>query len=432
MSKVIKVDYLARVEGEGSLFIELDDGSISRVELGIFEAPRFFEAFLRSRKYYEVPDITARICGICPIAYIMSSSRALEKILDIEVPEEIERLRRILYLGEWIKSHTLHILMLHAPDFLGYESVLSMAKDYSEIVKRGMKLKQWGNQVIRVIGGRSEHPISCRIGGFYRIIRREELLPLLGELSYVKEYARQLLEWVLKLPIPDIKMKAEFVSLRGEGEYPILKGRVVSSEGLNISEDEFEDNLVVEQTRYSTSLRYKLKGKGCYIVGPLARYNNNYDLLDPEVRSVIESHGYGAPLYNSFQSIIARAAEVYHSVLELEELISSYREPQQPYVKGVVKRGIGAAITEAPRGMLYHRYEINDEGYVVNANIIPPTSQNLASIEQDLLALSSKLVTLNPIDAQRLAEQIVRNYDPCISCSTHFLKIKYINKCSYV
>lgn len=428
MSKVIKVDYLARVEGEGNLFIELEDGRVTRVEVGIFEAPRFFEAFLRGRKYYEVPDITARICGICPIAYIMSSSRALEKILGVEVPEEVEKLRRILYLGEWVESHVLHVLMLHAPDFLRYESVISMAKDYPEIVKKGMKLKGWGNQVIKVIGGRSVHPVSCRVGGFYRIIKKEELLLLLKELSYVKACAKDLLEWVLELPIPDLKRDAEFVSLRGVNEYPILKGRVVSSKGLNVSEDEFENNLIVEQTKYSTSLRYRLKERGYYIVGPLARYNNNYDLLDPEVRGLIESHGYGAPLQNSFQSIIARAAEVYHAVLELEELISNYREPQQPYVEGVVRDGVSAAITEAPRGMLYHRYEINEKGYVVNANIIPPTSQNLASIEQDLLALGNKLATLNPADAQWLAEQTIRNYDPCISCATHFLKIKYINK----
>jgi coenzyme F420-reducing hydrogenase alpha subunit len=426
MSKVIKVDYLARVEGEGNLFVELSDGRVSRVEVGIFEAPRFFEAFLRGRKYYEVPDITARICGICPIAYIMSSSRALEKILGAEVPEEVRKLRRIVYLGEWIESHVLHILMLHAPDFLGYESVLSMARDYPDIVRKGMKLKGWGNQVISVVGGRSVHPVSCRVGGFHRIIRRDELLPLLKGLGQARDYARELLEWVLKLPMPDLKRNMELVSLRGVGEYPILEGRVVSNKGLNVPEDVFENILVVEQAKYSTSLRYALKDRGHYIVGPLARYNNNYDLLDPEVRGVVESYGYGAPLHNSFQSIIARAAEVYHAVLELEELISNYREPQQPYVEGVVRRGVGAAITEAPRGMLYHRYEINERGYVINANIIPPTSQNLASIEEDLLALSDKLATLNLEEAQWLAEQTIRNYDPCISCATHFLKIRYV------
>jgi len=243
----------------------------------------------------------------------------------------------------------------------------------------------------------------------------------------MKKYARDLLEWVLKLPIPDVRRDIEYVSLRGDKHYPILYGRVVSNKGLDISEDDFEKVIEVEQARYSTSLRYRIRGRGTYVVGPLARYNNNYHLLKPEVRDVIESYGYGAPLVNTFQSIIARAAEVYHAVLELEELILNYREPEVPYVEGRVRAGAAAAITEAPRGMLYHRYAVNDDGFVVDANIIPPTSQNLAAVEDDLYALGSKLVELELPKAQWLAEQVVRNYDPCISCSVHFLKIHYIN-----
>jgi coenzyme F420-reducing hydrogenase alpha subunit len=427
MSRLIRVDYLARVEGEGSLYIEIDDNRVARVEVGIFEPPRFFEAFLRGRKYYEVPDITARICGICPIAYIMSSSRALEKVLGIEVPEELKILRKIAYLGEWIESHVLHILMLHASDFLGYESFLGIAREYPEIVKMGLKLKNWGNQVVKVIGGRSVHPVSFRVGGFYRVIRRDELDVLLRDIEDMKRYAKNFLEWVLKLPIPEVKQDIEFVSLRGVKEYPVLFGDVVSSKGLNISEDVFENHIIVEQTKYSTSLRYKLRGRGPYMVGPLARYNNNYELLAAEVQDIVELYGYRAPLYNSFQSIVARAAEVYHAVIEIENLVKRYIEPKQPYIDGIVKEGVGVAITEAPRGMLYHRYEINSRGYIVNANIIPPTAQNLAQIEQDLLALSDKLTSLELSKAQWLAEQVVRNYDPCISCSTHFLKIVFIN-----
>ncbi|MEM0297187.1 MAG: nickel-dependent hydrogenase large subunit [Zestosphaera sp.] len=427
-NRVIEVDYLARVEGEGSLYLEIENGKVLRVEVGIFEAPRFFEAFLNGRKYYEVPDITARICGICPVAYVMSSSKALEKILQIDVSDEVEQLRKIIYLGEWVESHVLHVLMLHAPDFLGHDSLLSLAKEQPDIVRKGLVLKGWGNQVVRVVGGRSVHPVSCRVGGFHRVIRKEELLPLTRDLRRVEGYAKELLEWVLELPIPDFKRDIEFLSLRNEEEYPVLHGRIVSNKGLNIHEDEFEECLTTEQARYSTSLRYRLKGRGPYVVGPLARYNNNYDLLRPEVREVVESHGYKAPLSNSFQSIIARAAEVYHAVLELEELINNYREPKQPYMEGMLCEGVGAAVTEAPRGLLYHRYTLSEKGYVVNVNIIPPTSQNLASIEQDLLALGDKLVTLDQTRAQWLAEQAVRNYDPCISCATHFLKLNYVSK----
>ncbi len=428
MSKIIRVDYLSRVEGEGNLYLEIENDRLTRVEVGIFEAPRFFESFLRNRKYSEVPDITARICGICPIAYIMSSSRAIEKVLDIEVDEHISKLRRIIYLGEWIESHLLHMLMLHAPDFLNYESVLEIAKVNPEIVKRGLRLKSWGNEVMKVIGGRSVHPVSCRVGGFYRVIRKDELNHLIKHVDEMKEHAKQILEWVLNLPIPDFKSDFEYVSLRGDKEYPILYGKVVSNKGLCISEDEFEENIVSEQVKYSTTLRYRMRGRGYYLVGPLARYNNNYDLLKPEVRDVVEAHGHSSTLHNSFQSIIARAAETYHAVLELEELLKNYGEPLKPYVEGVVKGGVGSAITEAPRGILYHRYELNEKGYVVNANIIPPTAQNLAHIEYDLLLLGDELVRRDVKDAQHLAELTIRNYDPCISCSTHFIKIKYVRK----
>lgn len=424
MGSVIKVDYLARVEGEGNLYIEIKDNKVVRVEVGIFEPPRFYEAFLRGRKYYEVPDITARICGICPIAYIMSSCRALEKILSIEVPEEISILRRIVYLGEWIESHVLHALMLHAPDFLGYQSVLDMAKDYPEVVRKGLKVKAWGNEVVRVIGGRSVHPVSLRVGGFYRVISRGELMKLLKDVWEVKRYSKELLEWALKLPIPEVRRDFEYVSLKGNREYPILHGRVVSNKGLDVSEDDFEKYIVTEQVKYSTSLRYKIKGRGVYVTGPIARYNNNYYLLKPDVREVIEAYGYGVPLVNTYQSIIARLAEVYHAVIEIEELVLNYREPSEPYIEGSVRAGSAAAITEAPRGILYHRYDLDEEGHVVNANIVPPTAQNLAAIEVDLMELGDRLANLEESKAQWLAEQTIRNYDPCISCATHFIRIK--------
>ncbi|HDJ83460.1 MAG TPA: Ni/Fe hydrogenase subunit alpha, partial [Desulfurococcaceae archaeon] len=350
--RVIKVDYLARVEGEGRVYVKLKNGKIEKVEVGIFEAPRFFEAFLRGRRYSEVPDITARICGICPIAYIMSSSRAFEKLFGIEVPEEIRTLRRIIYLGEWIESHVLHIAMLHAPDFLGYHSIIDMAKDFPEFVKDSLMVKAWGNKVIEVVGGRPVHPVSCRVGGFHKIIRRDQLLSLLKNIYEIRHAAKRILEFTLKLPIPDFKRDIEYVSLRGDKEYPILEGRVVSNKGLNIAEDELEKAIEVEQVPYSTALRYRIKGRGTYVVGPIARFNNNYDLLLPEVRETIEAHGYKAPLTNTYQSIIARAAEVYQAVLELEELILSYHEPKEPYIEGEIRAGWCAAITEAPRGIL--------------------------------------------------------------------------------
>ena len=421
--RVIKVDYLARVEGEGRVYVKLKNGKIEKVEVGIFEAPRFFEAFLRGRRYSEVPDITARICGICPIAYIMSSSRAFEKLFGIEVPEEIKTLRRIIYLGEWIESHMLHIAMLHAPDFLGYHSIIDMAKDFPEFVKDSLMVKAWGNKVIEVVGGRPVHPVSCRVGGFHKIIRREQLLSLLKNIYEIRHAAKRILEFTLKLPIPDFKRDIEYVSLRGDKEYPILEGRVVSNKGLNIAEDELEKVIEVEQVPYSTALRYRIKGRGTYVVGPIARFNNNYDLLLPEVRETIEAHGYKAPLTNTYQSIIARAAEVYQAVLELEELILSYREPKEPYVEGKIRAGWSAAITEAPRGILYHAYKVDDQGFVIDTNIIPPTAQNLAAMEDDIKSQEEIIWKESFERAKLLVEQTIRNYDPCISCSVHTIRI---------
>lgn len=421
--RIINVNYLARVEGEGRVYVKLKNGKIEKVEVGIFEAPRFFEAFLRGRRYSEVPDITARICGICPIAYIMSSSRAFEKLFGIEIPEEIKTLRRIIYLGEWIESHMLHIAMLHAPDFLGYHSIIDMAKDFPEFVKDSLMVKAWGNKVIEVIGGRPVHPVSCRVGGFHKIIRRDQLLSLLKNIYEIRHAAKRILEFTLKLPIPDFKRDIEYVSLRGYKEYPILEGRVVSNKGLNIAEDELEKVIEVEQAPYSTALRYRIKGRGTYVVGPIARFNNNYDLLLPEVRETIEANGYKAPLTNTYQSIIARAAEVYQAVLELEELILSYREPKEPYVEGRIETGWCAAITEAPRGILYHAYRVDDQGFVVDANIIPPTAQNLAAIEDDIKAQEETIWRESFEKAKLLVEQTIRNYDPCISCSVHSVRV---------
>lgn len=419
----IKVSRLTRVEGEGALYVKVSKEDIERVEVRIFEPTRFFEAFLRGRKWYEVPDITARVCGICPIAYVMSSSRALEKILGIRVPEEITMLRKIMYLGEWIFSHIIHVVFMHAPDFLGLKSAFELIEKVPEVFRLALKVKKFGRKVMEVIGGREVHPVSFRVGGLYRIIRKEELLRLRKNINEVKVSAEKILRWVLELNVPNYRRDIEFISLRNDKEYPLLEGRVVSNKGLSVSEDDFERYIDAEQTHYSNALRYKVKGRGPYVTGPIARFNNNYDLISGEVRDVIKEYGYKAPLCNMFQSIIARSAEIYHAVLEIDRLIQEYREPSKPYVECDVKGGEAAAITEAPRGILYHRYKIDSYGKVVEADLITPTAQNLASMEEDLKYVGKELLKLEFSKAKSLAEQIIRNYDPCISCSVHSIVI---------
>ena len=424
----IKVQHLARVEGEGGVWVRIKDGKIEYVEVNIFEPPRFFEAFLRGRSYLEAPDLTARICGICPLAYVMAASRAMEKILGIQLSEETDKLRKIAFYGEWIESHVLHFMFLHAPDFLGQHSIFDIAKENPQAVKDAVGLRKWGNRAIEIVGGRPVHPVGFRVGGLHRIIKKEELLPLLKNFNEVEKMARNLLEFVVNLPIPEIEYDLVLMSLKGDREYPILKGVVANNLGGEFPEDDLEKNITVEQKIYSNALHYRLKNGRPYITGPIARFNLNYDLLAPEVKDILEKAGYKAPLKNTYQSIVARAAETYHAVLEIKKLIESYSEPPQPYIEAEVRAGKGAAISEAPRGMLYHYYEIDENGKIVYANIIPPTTQNYAAMEEDIIKVQDLIVNAPRDKAQRVVEMTIRNYDPCISCSVHAIKLRILRE----
>ncbi len=424
----IRVHQLARVEGEGGVWVKVKDGKIDYVEVNIFEPPRFFEAFLRGRSYLEAPDLTARICGICPLAYVMAASRAMEKILGIQVPDEINMLRKIAFHGEWIESHVLHFAFLHAPDFLGYPSALDMARDHPDFVKDAMAVRSWGNMAIEILGGRPVHPVGFRVGGLHRKIRKEELEPLSRSFDEIKRKGEKLLEFVLDLPIPEIEYDMVVMSLKGDKEYPILEGAVANNLGWKFPEDELKENVEMEQKIYSNALHYRLRNGRAYITGPIARFNLNYDLISPEVKDILKDAGCKPPLKNTYQSIIARAAETLHSILEIGRLVEEYSEPAQPYIEAPVKAGEAAAIVEAPRGMLYHHYRIDEAGKIVYADIIPPTAQNYAAMEEDILKVGDLILKEPQEKAQQIVETTIRNYDPCISCSVHAIRLKVIRE----
>ncbi len=421
--KTIKVDYLARVEGEGALHVHFKGDRVADVRLEIFEPPRFFEAFLRGRDFVEVPDIVARICGICPVAYQMSAVHALERLLGVQVKGPLRALRRLLYCGEWIESHVLHIYMLHAPDFLGYESAIAVAKDHPEIVERGLRLKKAGNAIVRTVGGREIHPINIRPGGFYRQPTKAELKALTEELKWARDAAIETVRWTAGLEFPDFERDYEFVALRHPDEYPMNEGRIVSSAGLDIAVDEYENYFEESHVPHSTALHSTLKGRGSYLVGPLARFNLNYPQLAPIARELAESVGLAPPCNNPFKSIIVRAVEVLHAVDEALRLVENYEPPEQAAVALKACAGTGHSCTEAPRGILYHRYQLDENGLVVEARIVPPTSQNQGMIEDDLRDLVARNVALPNDELKWRCEQTIRNYDPCISCATHFLKL---------
>ena len=284
--KAIKVDYLARVEGEGALYIKVKNGYVVDVKVKIFEPPRFFEAFLRGRSFREVPDITARICGICPVAYQMSSIHAIEGIFGVKVTEQIRMLRRLIYCGEWIESHALHIFMLHLPDFLGYDDVIQMAKDYPDTVQKALRLKKIGNEIIRILGGREIHPINLKVGGFYKLPSKKELRKLEDDLKWARDFSIETVKFLADLEFPEFEQDYEFVALRHPNEYPLNEGRIVSNKGLDISVNEYDNHFVEEHVPHSNALHSMIVGRGAYFVGPLARFNLNFDKLSDIAKEI--------------------------------------------------------------------------------------------------------------------------------------------------
>ena len=383
-TRTIKVDYLARVEGEGALYVRVKGDRVEEVRLQIFEPPRFFEAFLRGRAFEEAPDITARICGICPVAYQMSAVHAIEDALGIRVDGALRELRRLLYCGEWIESHTLHVAMLHAPDFLGYEDAIRMAKDHPKEVQRALDLKKAGNEIVRVVGGREIHPVNVRVGGFYRVPTRAELAPLVGTLERARELALDMVRWVSTFDMPDFEQDYEFVALRHPSEYPFNEGRLVSNKGLDIAVRDYDEHFVEEHVAHSNALHSVLKGRGAYFVGPMARYSLNFDRLPPAVQQAARDANLSAVCRNPFQSIVVRAVEMLYAVDEALRIIAAYEPPAHPAVRAEAREGSGFGCTEAPRGILFHRYRLNADGTIADAKIVPPTSQNQKAIENDL------------------------------------------------
>lgn len=420
---------LARVEGEGAMYVRVRGTQVDEVRLDIYEPPRFFEAFLRGRSYTEPPDITARVCGICPVAYQTSACQAIEDACGARVDGQIAGLRRLLYCGEWIGSHALHIYMLHAPDFLGYPGIVEMAPGHRDVVERGLALRRAGNAIMELLGGRAIHPVNVRVGGFYRAPSAAELAPLARQLRDALPLALETVRWVAGFDFPDFTCPHELLALTEPGRYPIERGTVVTSGGLEFPAAEFEQHVIEEQVPHSTALHARLAGNGRagndrYLTGPLARYSLNSGSLPPQAAQAAAAAGLGPECRNPFRSIIVRAVEIVCAIEEALRLIEEYHPPAAPSVPVTPCAGTGYGVSEAPRGVLYHRYELDGDGIVRSARIVPPTSQNQRAIEDDLRRFVQARLDFDDTRLTSACEQAIRNYDPCISCSTHFLDLR--------
>ncbi|MEU9044640.1 MULTISPECIES: nickel-dependent hydrogenase large subunit [unclassified Kitasatospora] len=445
-SRVLHVGSLARVEGETALHLNLDGGQVTEARLAIYEPPRFFEAFLRGRSHTEPPDITSRVCGICPVAYQLSACRAVEDACGVVVDGQLAALRRLLYCGEWIESQTLHIHLLHAPDFLGRDSAIDLARTHRADVERGLRLKQAGNAILELLGGRAIHPVNVRLGGFHRVPTSAELRPLAERLRWARDDAEQTVRWVAGFEFPDAGCDHDLLALAEPGTYAIESGTptvMPAPQAAALSADsdralpartfavhEFGDHVIEHQVPHSTALHSRLDGRR-HLTGSLARYAISGHWLSPLALQAAQDAGLGDPRQgtvcrNPFRSIIVRAVEVLYAVDEALRLIDAYEPPPRPCVDVPPRAGTGHGATEAPRGLLYHRYTLDAQGTVTDASLVPPTAQNQGAIEEDLRRLvRERMAVGEPTDAEltALCERAIRNHDPCISCSAHFLDL---------
>ncbi|WNM32117.1 nickel-dependent hydrogenase large subunit [Streptomyces sp. Li-HN-5-11] len=437
-TRVLRLDALARVEGEASLHLRVDGGTVTGTRLRIYEPPRFFEAFLTGRGHTEPPDITARICGICPVAYQMSACRAVEDACGVTVDGPLAELRRLLYCGEWIESHTLHIYLLHAPDFLGRADVVELARDQRAAVERGLRTKQTGNAILEQLGGRPIHPVNVRVGGFYRTPAADELRSLAERLRQAREDALETVRWVAAFDFPDAVCDHDLFALRAPGHYAIDSGTpavmTVHGPGPALREfplSRFERHVRQGQVPHSTALTATLDDRR-YLTGPLARYAINGRWLHPVAAEAARDAGLGEPgtavCRNPFRSIVVRAVEVVQAVEEALRIIDAYEQPPRPAVEVPPRQGAGVGATEAPRGLLYHRYALAADGTLTEARIVAPTAQNQTAIEEDVRrAVQARLDTPGPAaddeELTHLCERAIRNHDPCISCAAHFLSL---------
>jgi coenzyme F420-reducing hydrogenase alpha subunit len=314
--------------------------------------------------------------------------------------------------------------MLHAPDFLGYQDAIEMARDHRDVVEHALRLKKIGNRIVTLLGGREIHPVSAVVGGFYKAPAKGQLRTLEEDLQWAIEASLRTVKLVSGFEFPDFEQDYEFVALSHPDEYPFNEGRILSNRGLNIDAAEYEDHFVEQQVEYSTALHSVLRGRGSYLVGPLARFNLNFERLPAPAREAASAAGLSPPVRNPFRSIVVRAVEILFACMEALRVVREYEPPAQARVEIVTRAGAGQAVTEAPRGILYHRYAIDGNGLILDAKIVAPTSQNQKRIEDDLREFAPRIAARPLEEATWKCEQAIRNYDPCISCSTHFLRLQ--------
>jgi len=422
---ILKLDHVAKIEGHANLTVQVDEGKVKKVDLAVVEGSRFFEGIAKGRRYDDVHLVVQRICGICSVSHTLVALKAIENALDIKVSKQTHKLRELMEIGAFIQSHSLHMFLLALPDYLGYQSAIDMAAQYKKEVQLGLMLKKLGNEIDKVIGGRVMHPVATAVGGFSSLPSQEDLDDLTKQLEKARPEAMKAVGLFAGLKYPKFKRLTEYVSIGKEDIYGIIDGDIMFSNGLVVPQSEYLKHLKETVVPYSTAKMSTFE-KRSYYVGALARVNNNHDLLSKNTQKAIEKFGLRFPSANPYENNIAQALEVVHVIDMAIEILNSFKVKDEEVVKPVLKKSRGVAIIEAPRGILIHDYELDKNGIVTKANVVTPTAQNLKNIEDDIYKLLPSLLSKTENEVIFELEKLIRAYDPCISCSAHFLKIKWI------
>lgn len=410
----INIDYIARVEGEGSVKFEIKNGKLRNLKLNIWEPPRFFEGFLVRRRFDEVPDIVSRICGICPVSHMTTSINAIEKAMGFTPSLEIKKIRKIMSLSQIAASHLVHLYMLALPDYYRLNMISGLEKEINRLIK----LKEAVNNITALFGGRPLHPVAVVVGGFTKVPSRDEIGKIIKQLEDVKEDALETIKMISGLNYPDFSNNVEYIAIISNENYAINEGIISSISGLKVEVEDYNSYFEEHEVSYSNAKRTVLKGKDPIMVGALSRLNIKFDMLHPEAKKAAEKIGFKILEKNPYLNNVAQAIEIVHSIWECIELLDSL-SIKDFFIKVNVKEGSGSAATEAPRGMLYHQYELNRRGIIERANIVTPTAHNFLSLEESLKKLVNENINKPVKELSLLCEMLVRAYDPCFSCSVH-------------
>jgi coenzyme F420-reducing hydrogenase alpha subunit len=418
------LNHITKIEGHASLTLQIKRGKVSRCDLDSVEGSRYFEGLLKDRHFTETAEITSRICGICSCAHTIAAIMAIENALKLRISPQTYSLRKLLTIGERIRSHATHLYFMALPDYLGYESALEMVHRHKNEIKRALRLMKLGNEMVKLFAGRDLHPVSATIGGALKIPSSEEIASTKDKLESLKSDAVKTAILFGKLKYPDYATASECFSVHNKKEYGILEGSLISKNN-EYSKDNYLHYLREYHEPDSTANFVVKEGKS-YMVGALARINNNHTQISKDARKLLNKSKIKFPNHNPFANNFAQAIELVHYIDEGIEICNGLKPRNEPIIKPKVKAGRGVSAIEAPRGILFHDYTLDKNGNISSANIITPTAQNLRSMQDDIRSYVSTIIKYDKHKIVHEVEKLIRAYDPCFSCSTHFLKVKWL------